>query len=43
LQSKRDPAWEAKLLAWISEVTGEPLADENDIQISLKSGVLLCK
>ena len=38
-----DPARVADARQWIEEMTGEKFKDPNDVQDSLKSGVLLCK
>lgn len=43
MESKRDPKWEHSILEWVQEVVGQPLADLDDIWLSLKSGVILCK
>lgn len=42
-QEKRDPELESSLEKWIEEVIGETLEPKNNLQKSLKSGVVLCK
>jgi len=43
MEAKRDRKWEHRILEWIQDVVGEKLADLDDVWVSLKSGVILCK
>ena len=42
-EAQRDEEYEIRVAKWIEEAVGEPLADVNDLWVSLKSGVVLCE
>jgi hypothetical protein len=43
IQAKTDPFLERRLAEWIETLLGEKLENPNDLHLSLKSGVILCK
>lgn len=43
MEGKRDRNWERKIMEWVQAVLGEPLPDLDDVWVSLKSGIALCK
>lgn len=42
-EAQRDHELERRIAGWLEKAVGEPLADPNDLWISLKSGVVLCQ
>lgn len=43
LEAKRDREFERQVLEWVQAVVGETLPDLEDVWVSCKSGVILCK
>ena len=41
-EAQRDPEFELQVAKWIEKALEEPLADVNDLYVSLRSGVALC-
>jgi hypothetical protein len=41
-EAQRDPEFELEVAKWVERAVGEPLADVNDLWLSLRSGVVLC-
>ncbi len=42
-EAQRDPEFELAVAKWVEKAVGEPLADVNDLWVSLRSGVVLCQ
>jgi len=42
-ESKRDKDWERKVMLWVQEALEEPLVDVDNVYLSLRTGVELCK